>query len=86
VAADPDDLTAIEQVGMGLTLAPSTAGAISNAPRPAGALRLTVDLSVGDMFLLDIIDNGYGIPADNSRHGGWADMKHRAEQTTGSLR
>src|SRR5208283_3598966 len=43
-----------------------TAEAISNALRHSGASRLTVEISVADMFILDIIDNGCGIPADNS--------------------
>ncbi len=61
-----------------------TAEAISNALRHSGASRLTVEISVADMFILDIIDNGCGIPADNSRHSGLANMKHRAQQLGGN--
>ncbi len=61
-----------------------TAEAISNALRHSGASRLTVEIRVADMFILGIIDNGRGIPADNSRHSGLANMKYRAEQLGGS--
>ncbi len=58
--------------------------AISNALRHSGATRLTVDVSVADMFVLDISDDGSGIPAGNSRHSGLANMKYRAEQLGGT--
>ncbi len=61
-----------------------TAEAISNALRHSGASRLTVDVSAGDMFTLDISDNGAGIPAGNSRRSGLANMQYRAEQLGGS--
>lgn len=60
------------------------AEAVSNSLRHSGASRLTVEISVADMFILDIIDNGCGIPADNSRHSGLANMRHRAEQLGGT--
>jgi signal transduction histidine kinase len=60
------------------------AEAVSNALRHSGASRLTVEVSVGDMFLLDIVDNGCGIPADNLRNSGLANMKYRAEQLGGA--
>jgi len=60
------------------------AEAVSNALRHSGASRLTVEVSVADMFILDISDNGCGIPADNSRSSGLANMKHRAEQLGGT--
>jgi two-component system, NarL family, sensor histidine kinase DevS len=60
-----------------------TAEAVSNALRHSGASRLTVEVEVGDMFVLDIIDNGCGIPADNDRNSGLANMKYRAEQLGG---
>ena len=47
-----------------------TAEAVSNALRHSGASRLTVEISVADMFVLDIIDDGCGIPADNPRNSG----------------
>ena len=61
-----------------------TTEAASNALRHSGGSRLTVEISVADMFILDVIDNGCGIPAGNSRHSGLANMKRRAEQLGGS--
>lgn len=59
------------------------AEAVSNALRHSGASRLTVEVDVADMFVLDISDNGCGIPAGNTRHSGLANMKHRAERLGG---
>ncbi len=61
-----------------------TTEAVSNSLRHSGASRLTVEVSVADMFILDIIDNGCGIPADNSRRSGLANMSHRAERLGGT--
>jgi signal transduction histidine kinase len=61
-----------------------TAEAVSNTLRHSGASRLTVEVSVADMFVLDISDNGCGIPVDNSRNSGLANMKYRAEQLGGT--
>ncbi len=61
-----------------------TTEAISNAIRHSGATRLTVEVSVADMFTVGIIDNGCGVPADNPRRSGLANMKHRAEQLGGT--
>ncbi|ORW70899.1 histidine kinase [Mycobacterium saskatchewanense] len=61
-----------------------SAEAISNALRHSGASRLTVEINVADMFILDVSDNGCGIPEGNSRHSGLANMKHRAEQLGGT--
>ncbi|MEE2852204.1 MAG: GAF domain-containing sensor histidine kinase [Actinomycetota bacterium] len=58
--------------------------AVSNALRHAGASRLTVDVSVADTFTLDVVDDGCGIPAGNTRHSGLANMKRRAEQLGGT--
>lgn len=58
--------------------------AVSNTLRHAGASRLTVEVSVGDMFVLDVADNGCGIPADNHRSSGLSNMKRRAEQLGGT--
>ena len=62
----------------------ATAEAVSNALRHSGASRLTIEISVADMFILDIVDNGCGIPADNTRRSGLANMQHRAEQLGGT--
>lgn len=61
-----------------------TTEAVSNALRHSGASRLTVEVSVADMFVLNVIDDGCGIPAGNTRHSGLANMKRRAEQLGGS--
>jgi signal transduction histidine kinase len=58
--------------------------AISNALRHSGGTRLSVEVSVGDMFTLDIIDNGRGMPVENPRRSGLANMMYRAEQLGGS--
>lgn len=58
--------------------------AVSNALRHSGATRLTVEISVADMLILDVVDNGCGIPAGNVRHSGLANMKRRAEQLGGT--
>ncbi|GBG39177.1 diguanylate cyclase [Mycobacterium montefiorense] len=61
-----------------------TAEAVSNAIRHSCATRLTVDVSVADMLTVDIADNGCGIPADNPRRSGLANLCYRAEQFGGS--
>ena len=60
-----------------------TAEAVSNAVRHSGASRLSVDVNVADMLTLDIIDNGCGMPVDNPRRSGLANMSYRAEQVGG---
>ncbi|WP_459967096.1 sensor histidine kinase [Mycobacterium sp. MUNTM1] len=61
-----------------------TTEAVSNALRHSGASRLTVEISVADMFILNVIDDGCGIPATNTRRSGLANMKRRAEQLGGT--
>ena len=58
--------------------------AISNTVRHSGATRLTVEVTVADRLIIGIIDNGSGIPADNSRRSGLANLHRRAEQIGGS--
>jgi signal transduction histidine kinase len=60
--------------------------AISYAVRHSGATQLTISIAAADVFTLDIIDDGCGIPADNHRHSGLADIRHRAEQLGGTCR
>jgi signal transduction histidine kinase len=60
-----------------------TAEAVSNAVRHSGASRLTVEVNVADMFTVDIVDNGCGVPADNTRRSGLSNMAYRAEQVGG---
>ena len=59
------------------------AEAVSNAVRHSGASRLIVEVDVADMLTLDIIDNGCGMPVDNPRRSGLANMLYRAEQVGG---
>ena len=61
-----------------------TSEAVSNALRHSGASRLTVEVNVADMLTVDIIDNGCGMPVDNPRHSGLANMNYRAEQLGGT--
>ncbi len=61
-----------------------TAEAVSNAVRHSGASRLNIEVSIGDMVTVDIFDNGCGVPVDNTRHSGLANMTYRAEQVGGS--
>jgi signal transduction histidine kinase len=61
-----------------------TAEAVSNVVRHSGASRLTIEIGVADMFILDISDDGCGIPVDNSRNSGLANIKYRAERLGGS--
>jgi signal transduction histidine kinase len=61
-----------------------TAEAISNAVRHSGASRLTIEVSVADMFTVDITDNGCGVPVNNPRRSGLANMTRRAEQLGGT--
>ena len=60
-----------------------TAEAVSNAVRHSGASRLTVEVNVADMLTVDIVDNGCGVPADNTRRSGLSNMAYRAEQVGG---
>lgn len=57
--------------------------AISNAVRHSGGTGLTVKVAVADELAIDITDNGNGIPVDNRRHSGLANMRRRAEQVGG---
>jgi signal transduction histidine kinase len=58
--------------------------AVSNALRHSGASRLSVEITVADVFILNVIDDGCGIPAGNMRHSGLGNMKRRAEQLGGT--
>jgi signal transduction histidine kinase len=61
-----------------------TMEAVSNAVRHSGASLLTVEVTVVDGFTIEITDNGRGIPADNQRRSGLANLQWRAEQVGGS--
>ena len=58
--------------------------AVSNAVRHSGATRLTVNVSVGDEVSVEVSDDGIGIPPDNTRHSGLANMRRRAEYFGGT--
>lgn len=58
--------------------------AISNVIRHSGASRLTIEVSAADMFTMTISDNGHGVPADNRRRSGLANLEHRAQQLGGT--
>jgi signal transduction histidine kinase len=58
--------------------------AISNAVRHSGATSLIVEVAVADDLVINVIDNGRGIPADNQRRRGLANMAHRAQQVGGN--
>jgi signal transduction histidine kinase len=61
-----------------------TAEAVSNAVRHSGATRLTIEVGVADMLTVDVADNGCGMPADNPRRSGLANMMYRAQQVGGN--
>jgi signal transduction histidine kinase len=50
----------------------------------AGATRIRVNVEAGGKKLIEIIDNGCGIPVDNPRRSGLASMNYRAEQLGGT--
>ena len=60
--------------------------AVSNVLRHSGATRLTIEVTVADELCVDVRDDGHGIPADNQRHSGLANMRRRAEQVGGTCR
>jgi signal transduction histidine kinase len=62
------------------------AEAVSNAVRHSGATRLTIEIAVADELSIDVRDNGHGIPSDNQRRSGLANMRQRAEQVGGTCR
>lgn len=57
--------------------------AVSNAVRHAQASRLTVRIEVDHQLIVEVIDDGRGIPAENQRRSGLANMQRRAAQVGG---
>jgi signal transduction histidine kinase len=57
--------------------------AVSNAVRHAGASHLTVRICADDQLTVEVIDDGCGIPQDNQRRSGLANMQRRAAQVGG---
>ena len=60
-----------------------TTEAVSNAVRHSGAARLNVEIRVDDMLTVEVADDGCGMPVDNARRSGLANMSYRAEQVGG---
>jgi signal transduction histidine kinase len=60
--------------------------ALSNAARHAGATRVEVVLEVGDAVQLVVRDDGRGLPAEESRRSGLANLAQRAALMGGELR
>lgn len=59
------------------------AEAVSNAVRHSGATHLNIEIAVADELCIDVVDDGCGIPADNQRRSGLANLHRRAEQVGG---
>jgi signal transduction histidine kinase len=57
--------------------------AVSNAVRHAEARRLTIRIEVDQRLTIEVIDDGRGIPPDNQRRSGLANMQRRAAQVGG---
>jgi signal transduction histidine kinase len=57
--------------------------AVSNAVRHAGASQLTVCICADDPLIVEVIDDGCGIPQDNQRRSGLANMERRAAEVGG---
>ena len=48
------------------------------------ATRLTVRLAAADDLTVEVVDDGRGIPPDNTRRSGLSNIKQRAEQLGGT--
>lgn len=57
--------------------------AVSNVVRHAQATRVIVRICVDHRLTIEVIDDGWGIPATNRRHSGLANMARRAAQVGG---
>jgi signal transduction histidine kinase len=57
--------------------------AVSNAVRHSGASHLIVRICADDRLVIEVIDDGCGIPQDNQRRSGLANMERRAAQVGG---
>lgn len=57
--------------------------AVSNAVRHSGASHLVVRICADDRLVIEVIDDGCGIPQDNQRRSGLANMQRRAAQVGG---
>ncbi len=59
--------------------------ALSNAVRHSGAHAVTVEVAVGDDLRVEVTDDGHGIPVDNQRRSGLANLGRRALSAGGDL-
>jgi two-component system, NarL family, sensor histidine kinase DevS len=57
--------------------------AVSNAVRHSGAGHLIVRICADERLVIEVIDDGCGIPQDNQRRSGLANMQRRAAQVGG---
>ncbi len=58
--------------------------AVSNSVRHSGAGNITIQIAVADEFVIDVADDGVGIPADVQRRSGLANLVERARRMGGS--
>jgi signal transduction histidine kinase len=58
--------------------------AVSNAVRHANATTLTVSVLVEDEFLIEVVDNGHGVPSDITGSG-LMNLRKRAEEVGGEF-
>jgi signal transduction histidine kinase len=59
--------------------------AVSNVVRHSGARALSVTVAVGDEVVVDIGDDGIGVPADLARRSGLANLATRARDRGGDF-
>lgn len=94
ITDDRDEITTLRMAGPTTTVSDELADhaeavvveALSNAVRHSGAASIVVEVSVTDELLIEITDDGRGIPAGNHRHSGLANMAQRAEELGGHCR
>jgi two-component system, NarL family, sensor histidine kinase DevS len=88
---DNDDVTTLRMAGMMTAVSDELAEhaeavvieALGNAVRHSGAAAIAVEVCVTDELLIEITDDGDGIPSDIQRRGGLADIVRRAEDLGG---
>ena len=60
--------------------------ALANVAKHAGASRADLLVHLADRLLVEISDDGQGIPEEVDRHSGMANLAHRAEEMGGHLK
>ena len=58
---------------------------LSNAVRHSGAAAVAVEIAVGDDLVVEVCDDGQGIPAESRRRSGLANLAARARAAGGEL-